>query len=313
MQEEAVNSSLTRKKILVTGANGQLGKELRQLYGSFPQFEFIFLSREDLPIHHFELVRNFFHAYHPHYCINCAAYTAVDRAETEKELAFQVNAEAVGVLAAVCKEQECRFLHVSTDYVFDGNANHPYQEGDPVNPQSVYGASKLEGENQALTLNPDSIIIRTSWVYSSFGKNFVKTMLKLMNEKNELNVVNDQQGSPTYAADLAAVIMHIVNSGKWQAGIYHFCNEGIISWYDFAVAIKDMSGSSCSVHPIPSHQYPTPARRPGWSVLNTRKIQQQYQVQMKHWKISLAECLQKLGAIASAWPIIFAWCDLFFT
>jgi dTDP-4-dehydrorhamnose reductase len=280
-------------KIVVTGANGQLGKELKQLSSAFPQFEFQFLSREDLPIHHFELVRNFFNAYHPAYLINCAAYTAVDRAESEKELAFQVNGEAVGVLAAVCKERNCRFIHVSTDYVFDGTATTPYKEDHPTNPQSVYGASKLEGEQQAFRFNPDSIVIRTSWVYSEFGKNFVKTILKLMSEREELNVVSDQVGSPTYAADLAAAILHIIGSRKWQAGIYHYSNEGVISWYDFAVAIKVMSGSSCKINPIPTSQYPTPAKRPEYSVLNTEKISQIFGVQSRDWKISLSTCLER--------------------
>lgn len=281
-------------KILVTGANGQLGKELKQLSSTFPQFEFQFLSREDLPIHHFELVRNFFNAYHPNYLINCAAYTAVDRAESEKELAFQVNGEAVGVLAAVCKEKSCRFIHISTDYVFDGTATVPYKEDHPVNPQSVYGASKLEGEQQAFRFNPDSIVIRTSWVYSEFGKNFVKTMLKLMQEREELNVVSDQVGSPTYAADLAAAILHIISSGKWKGGIYHYSNEGVISWYDFAVAIKELSGFTCVVNPIPTLQYPTPAKRPAYSVLDKSKIMATFDLPIPDWKKSLATCLERL-------------------
>ena len=185
---------MAQPKILVTGANGQLGKELKQLAPSYSQFDFIFLSREDLPIHHFEMVRSYFKIYKPSFLINCAAYTAVDRAEQEKDLAMQVNAEAVGVLAAVCKENDCRFMHISTDYVFDGNATAPYKEDSPTNPQSVYGSSKLEGEKQAMQLNPDSIIIRTSWVYSEFGKNFVRTMMRLMSEKTEINVVSDQVG-----------------------------------------------------------------------------------------------------------------------
>ena len=177
----------TANKILVTGANGQLGKELKVLASSYPQFEFIFLSKKDLPIHHYEMVREYYKIYKPSFLINCAAYTAVDRAGQEKDLAMQVNAESVGVLAAICKENNCRFIHISTDYVFDGTATTPYSEDSPVNPQSVYGVSKLEGEKQARQFNPDTLIIRTSWVYSEFGKNFVKTMIKLMNEKKEIN------------------------------------------------------------------------------------------------------------------------------
>jgi dTDP-4-dehydrorhamnose reductase len=281
-------------KILVTGANGQLGKELKQLSSSFPQFEFQFLTREDLPIHHFELVRNFFNAYHPAYLINCAAYTAVDRAESEKELAFQVNGEAVGVLAAVCKEKNCRFIHISTDYVFDGTATTPYKEDHPVNPQSVYGASKLEGEQQAFQFNPDSIVIRTAWVYSEFGKNFVKTMLKLMSEREELSVVSDQVGSPTYAADLAAAILHIISSGKWQAGIYNYSNEGVISWYDFAVAIKELAGSNCKVNAIPTSAYSTPAKRPAYSVLDKSKIMATFDLPIPGWRKSLVTCLKRI-------------------
>ena len=283
-----------KPKILVTGSNGQLGKELKQLECVYPQFDFIFLSREDLPIHHFELVRNYFKGYKPDYLINCAAYTAVDRAETEKDLAFQVNAEAVGVLAAICHENNTRLIHISTDYVFDGTSNVAYKEDAHVNPQSVYGVSKLTGEKEALYFNPDTIIIRTSWVYSAYGKNFVKTILRLMNEKDSLNIVNDQLGSPTYAADLADTIMQILNSEKWVPGIYHFSNEGIISWYDFAVAIKEMNGLQCTLNPITTYQYPTPARRPAYSVLDKTKIKETYGIRLKNWKVSLQICLDHL-------------------
>jgi dTDP-4-dehydrorhamnose reductase len=281
-------------KILVTGANGQLGKELKKLSPSYPRFEFIFLSKEDMPIHHFEMVRHYFKTYQPAYLINCAAYTAVDRAESEKERAFQVNGEAVGVLAAVCKENNCRFIHISTDYVFDGTATEPYSEDAVTNPQSVYGASKLEGEKQAMQFNPGSVIIRTSWVYSEYGKNFVKTMLKLMTEKEEINVVNDQVGSPTYAADLAEVILQIIFSGRWHPGIYHYSNEGVISWYEFAKTIKRLTGSNCKINPIATSQYPTAAKRPAWSVLDTSKIQQSFRIIPRGWKESLARCIDSL-------------------
>lgn len=281
-------------KIIVTGANGQLGKELKILSASFPRFDFIFVSKEDLPIHQPEIVKNYFKEHNPKYLINCAAYTAVDRAETEKELAFQVNAEAVGVLAAVCKEYHTSFIHISTDYVFDGTATVPYKEDSPTNPQSVYGASKLEGEKQAMQFNPDSIIIRTAWVYSEFGKNFVKTMLKLMSEREEINVVSDQVGSPTYAADIASVIMKIIAEGNWQPAIYHYTNEGVVSWYDFALAIRDGAGLTCKVNPIPTSQYHTPAKRPLWSVLDKTKIQQTFGIKPPEWNESLVNCLSRL-------------------
>jgi dTDP-4-dehydrorhamnose reductase len=285
---------MVKQKILVTGANGQLGKELKKIAPSFPPFDFIFLSKEDLPIHHFEMVRHYFNTYQPQYCINCAAYTAVDRAEQEKERVFQINGEAVGVLAAICKEHHTQLVHISTDYVFNGTATEPYKEDSPTNPQSVYGASKLEGEKQALQYNPDSIIIRTSWLYSEYGKNFVKTMAKLMKEKEEINVVNDQFGSPTYAADLAEAVMQIISLPEWQAGIYNFSNEGIINWYDFAVAIKELIGSNCKINPIPTSQYPAPAKRPAYSVLDKTKIQKTFGIQLKDWKESLATCLAKI-------------------
>ena len=283
--------------ILVTGANGQLGKELKQIAPAYSQYEFVFLSREDLPIHHFEMVRHYFKTYQPQYLINCAAYTSVDRAEQEKERAFQINGEAVGVLAAICKENNCRFIHISTDYVFDGTATTPYKEIFPPHPVNAYGASKLEGETQALQFNPESIIIRTSWVYSEFGKNFVRTMVKLMKEKEEINVVNDQIGSPTYAADLAEAIMEIINNQQSTIntqGIFHFSNEGVISWYDFALAIKELAGSNCRINPIPTSQYPTPAKRPAYSVLDTKKIQETFGIQLKDWRESLRICLSRL-------------------
>ncbi len=286
-------------KILVTGSNGQLGKELKKLSASFPQFDFIFLSKEDLPIHHFEMVRHYFNTYQPDYCINCAAYTAVDRAEQEKDRAFQINGEAAGVLAAVCKEHHTKFIHISTDYVFDGTASVPYREDSPTNPQSVYGASKLEGEKQVVQFNPGAIIIRTSWVYSEYGKNFVKTMLKLMKEKSEISVVDDQVGSPTYAADLADVILQIIIFNIQRStlniqGVYHFSNKGVIRWYDFAVAIKELTNSNCKINPIVTSQYPTPAKRPAYSVLNNAKIQQSFGINLIDWKISLAACLQRI-------------------
>jgi dTDP-4-dehydrorhamnose reductase len=278
-------------KILVTGANGQLGKELKDISNSFFRFDFIFLSRADLPIHHFELVRNYFNTLKPAYCINCAGYTAVDRAEEEKSMAFQVNGEAVGVLAAICKEHDTKLIHISTDYVFDGKATRPYTENFPPHPVNIYGASKLEGEKQALQQNPDLIIIRTSWLYSSHGKNFVKTMLRLMNEKNEIRVVNDQTGSPTYAADLAEVIVHIIDN--WVPGIYHFSNDGVINWYEFANEIKKITGSTCIIKPISTAEYPDAAKRPAYSVLDKSKIQKTFNIKLKNWKTSLQSCIKK--------------------
>ena len=278
--------------IVVTGANGQLGKELSELAPLYPQFNFVFLTKEDLPIHESEAVINFFKSNHPRYCINCAAYTAVDKAESEKELAFRVNAEAVGILAAACRENNIKFIHISTDYVFDGTATTPYKEDSPTNPQSIYGASKLGGEKLAMQFNPNSIIIRTSWLYSEFGKNFVKTMMKLMSEKDEINVVNDQFGSPTYAHDLAGCILQIMTSNP--GGIYHFSNNGIITWYNFAIAIKELSGSSCKINPITTEYFPTPAKRPAYSVLDKTKIQQTFGIKLKDWKESVDLCLQKI-------------------
>ena len=288
-----------KPKIVVTGGNGQLGKELQEISSSYPQFEFYFLTREDMPIDQFELVRNYFKTLKPAYCINCAAYTAVDKAESEKELAFLINGEAVGVLAAVCREHETKFVHISTDYVFNGEGTYPYTENFPTHPVNVYGASKLEGEKQAIQLNPDCIIIRTSWVYSSFGKNFVKAMMRLMNEKDEVKVINDQIGSPTYAADLAELILAIIGNRQLtisnsKPGIYNFSNEGIITWYEFAVAIKEIINCPCEVKPITTSEYPTPAKRPAYSVLDKTKIQETFGVQLKDWKESLAVCIEKI-------------------
>lgn len=288
-----------KPKILVIGANGQLGKDIQDISSSYPHFQFVFLSREDMPINQFELVRTFFNTLKPAYCFNCAAYTAVDKAESEKDLAFLINGEAVGVLAAICKEYDTKFIHISTDYVFNGDGTYPYTENFPTNPINTYGASKLEGEKQAVQLNPDCIIIRTSWVYSSHGKNFVKTMMRLMNEKDELKVVNDQVGSPTYAADLAEAMLKIIGNRQlaidnWKPGIYNFSNEGIISWYEFALAIKGITNNACDVKPISTSEYPTPAERPEYSVLDKTKIQETFGIQLKDWKESLAGCIKKI-------------------
>jgi dTDP-4-dehydrorhamnose reductase len=281
--------------ILVTGSNGQLGKELQQLADAYPQYKFVFASREDLKLHHFPLVENFFLTVKPQYCINCAAYTAVDKAENEQDLAMLVNGEAVGHLAAICKKYQTKLIHISTDYVFDGESEIPYKEEDATNPMNVYGKSKLLGEQLCIKENESSIIIRTSWVYSSFGHNFVKTMMRLMRERNEINVVNDQIGSPTYAADLAKAILEIIASGKWESGFYHYSNEGKISWFEFAVAIKEMMNSNCKINPIATSAYPTPAKRPHFSLLNKQKIADVFAIQVPYWKESLQKCMTEIS------------------
>lgn len=276
--------------ILVTGCKGQLGNELQQLASSYPSFDFIFNDKEELDITSAADVNAFFEANKMNYCINAAAYTAVDKAETDQDIALAVNETAVANLANACAAHGARFLHVSTDYVFDGNASEPYLEDGEVNPVNFYGETKLRGEKAALA-NASSIIVRTSWVYSKFGNNFVKTMLRLMGERESLNVVSDQVGSPTYAADLAKALLDMVvaidANPSLPGGIYHYSNEGVISWYDFAVAIAEISGSKCQVNPIPTSAYPTPAKRPAYSVLSKEKIKRDFVVEIPAWRDSL--------------------------
>ena len=283
--------------ILVTGSNGQLGSELQGLSATYPAYNFLFVSKDDLAIDDVDAVKKYFDVHKIQYCVNCAAYTAVDKAETEKDKAFLINADAVGNLAKFCKLHNAAFIHVSTDYVFDGTATEPIKETQPVNPIGVYGASKLKGEELAFVNNPDTIIIRTSWVYSSFGNNFVKTMLRLMKVKESINVVSDQRGCPTYAADLASAIMKIIDERSMfniQHSIFNYSNSGNITWYDFAMAIKELTGSKCIVNPIVTSQYPTPAKRPQYSVLDTSKIQQTFGINIPEWKNSLEKCLSIL-------------------
>lgn len=285
---------------MVTGAGGQLGKEFEVLALSYLHCHFLFASRTDLPIEDAAAVTEYFKQHKIDCCINCAAYTAVDKAETEVEQAFLTNADAAANLAAVCKMYNATFIHISTDYVFNGNGTQPYKETDAVGPVSVYGQSKLKGEQLVLQNNPAAVIIRTSWVYSQFGNNFVKTMLRLMKERENINVVNDQLGCPTYAADLAAAVMQIIEQpvvAGYRHSIFNYCNDGVISWYDFAVAIKEITGSACTVHPIPSSQYPTPAKRPHYSVLDTTKIKQEFQLVIPAWRESLMKCITKINAV----------------
>lgn len=284
-----------KKNILVTGANGQLGMEFRALAEQFAQFHFLFVSREQLAIEDLAAVKNYFANQTIDYCINCAAYTAVDKAESEKEASISINATAVGNLAAVCKEYQTHFFHFSTDYVFNGQASQPYKETDNTDPVNFYGLTKLQGEQAALANNENSIIIRTSWVYSRFGKNFVKTMLRLMSERESIGVVADQVGCPTYAADLAAAVMQIIDAGNFIPGIYHYCNEGVISWHEFAMAIKELSGSNCVVNAIETSAYPTPAARPHYSALDTQKIKEQYGLVIMGWRESLQACINGLN------------------
>lgn len=281
-------------KILVTGAGGQLGKSIKDIAAFYPGFEFVFLSKQDMPVEQKAKTEAVFDAVRPQFCINCAAYTAVDKAESDKESAFLINAEGVKILADACTAYQSKFLHISTDYVFNGQSSVPYKENADVHPLNIYGASKAKGEALSLATNVETIIIRTSWVYSEHGSNFVKTMMRLMKEKKELNIVNDQVGSPTYANDLAQAIMQIIISKLWLPGIYHYCNEGNISWYDFAMAIKEMTGASCILHPVPATAYPAPAKRPSFSLLDTSKIRETYGVNIPLWKESLRKCIDNM-------------------
>lgn len=283
------------KKILIIGGNGQLGNCLNKLISEYAlDYEFHFTDYDTLDITNQKQINEYFLEYEPHYCINVSAYTAVDLAEQEKEKAFAINAEGVRHLAEACTEKGIDLIHISTDYVFSGDTNIPYSEGDFTNPLSVYGASKLEGENLALENNPKTIIIRTSWLYSEFGKNFVKTMLNLFSTKDELNVVADQFGQPTNANDLAEAIMKIISTEEKEYGIFHFSNYSETTWFDFAKKIAELSKSKIKINPISTEQYPTPAKRPMRSTMCLDKIENSYNIEPKYWENSLEECMEIL-------------------
>lgn len=283
-----------KQTIIVTGKNGQLGSELADIAPNYPQFDFHFFDRDGLDVSNGEQLAALFQQLKPGYFINCAAYTAVDKAETEKEKALAINATGVGAIASLCSTNGTKLIHVSTDYVFNGNGTSPYKEDEPTDPVNYYGFTKLQGEELALANNADTIVIRTSWVYSTYGNNFVKTMIRLMKERPEIKVVNDQVGSPTYAADLAEAIMQIITANNFTPGIYHFSNGGIISWCDFAIAIRDIKQLTSIVHPIPSSSYPTPAKRPSYSAMSKGKITSTFPIVLKEWKKSLEVCLGKM-------------------
>ena len=283
------------KKILIIGGNGQLGNCLNKLISEYAlDYEFHFTDYDTLDITNQKQINEYFSEYEPHYCINVSAYTAVDLTEQEKEKAFAINAEGVRHLAEACTEKGIDLIHISTDYVFDGNTNIPYSEDDFTNPLSVYGASKLEGENLALENNPKTIIIRTSWLYSEFGKNFVKTMLNLFGSKDELNIVADQFGQPTNATDLAEVIMKIISTEEKEYGVFHFSNYPETTWFDFAKKIAELSKSKIKINPISTEQYPTPAKRPMRSTMCLDKIENSYNIEPKYWENSLEECMEIL-------------------
>lgn len=282
------------KKILITGANGQLGSEIKQIAPKYPEFEFIFTDIKDFPLDNEEEIIRKYAVIQPDIVLNCAAYTAVDKAEQDEAVADAVNHKAPAVLADLTSKSGAKLIHISTDYVFDGKSPIAYNEDAIPNPKSVYGKTKLEGEKACLQNNPESIIIRTAWVYSEFGNNFVKTMLRLMDERESISVVNDQIGAPTYAADLAQVLLHILASGKWIPGIYHYSNKGEISWFDFANDIKEIAGKSCHIKGIPTSEYPTAAKRPAFSLLDTTKIKETYGVNISPYKESLKRMLSSL-------------------
>lgn len=287
------------KKILVTGANGQLGSELKDILGANNE-QVLYTDVAQLDITKLDLVRAFIKEHKVTDIINCAAYTAVDKAETDQDIAYMVNCIAPKNLATVAAEENCRLIHVSTDYVFSGEACTPYVESDPTSPLGVYGRTKLAGEEAVTDSGCDSVIIRTSWLYSAYGNNFVKTMMRLGKERDQLNVVFDQVGTPTYAGDLAAAIVKLIQSEELVdvSGLYHFSNEGVCSWYDFAQEIMDQENIACNVQPILSSQYPTPVRRPSFSVLDKAKIKKDFNITIPYWKHSLIMCLRKLNSMA---------------
>ncbi|WP_372948498.1 dTDP-4-dehydrorhamnose reductase [Mariniphaga sp.] len=286
-------------KVLVTGAYGQLGNELKELSVNYPDWQFLFTDVDSLDITNEHEVDVFFLENKPDFVVNCAAYTAVDKAESDAETARKVNALAPEILAGTAKNQNAGFIHISTDYVFDGNSFLPYTENDPVKPLGVYGKTKQEGEARSLNVNPNTIVVRTSWLYSSFGNNFVKTMLKLGQEREMLKVVFDQIGTPTFAGDLAKAILHIIKycveqPDKCNSGIYHYSNEGVASWYDFAKAIFELALMDCKILPVLSEEFPTAAKRPNYSVLNKSKIKVTFNLEIPYWKDSLKICINKL-------------------
>lgn len=282
-------------KILVTGANGQLGNELKLLLEASLPGQTIYTDRDELDLTDAKAVEAFLIDNDITHVVNCAAYTAVDRAEEEKSECAAINTDAVKNLAMAADANGAKIIHISTDYVFDGTNHRPYRESDKVNPISQYGTTKRKGETALLALAPESIIIRTAWLYSSFGNNFVKTMLRLADKNPEVRVISDQIGTPTYARDLAKAIVTILRSQQWVAGIYHFTNEGAASWYDFAHAIFRIAGKKVKLTPIPTEDYPTPATRPAYSILDRSRIKATYGVEIPHWEDSLRDCMAILA------------------
>lgn len=285
------------KTILVTGANGQLGNSIRLLANQHPQYNFLFTDVDTLDITDPAAVKAMVKDNQVNYILNCAAYTAVDKAEDNEDLCHRLNCYAVHVLGEAAREANAKIIHVSTDYVFSGTNCRPYKETDDTRPVSAYGRTKLAGEEALMKICPDAVIIRTAWLYSEFGNNFVKTVLRLGKERDQLGFVFDQAGTPTYAGDLAEAILTVVTAdekGNFVPGIYHYSNEGICSWYDFTVKILQIAGIECNVRPIETKDYPTRAVRPPYSVLNKGKIKETYGITIPHWEESLRICLKKL-------------------
>ena len=280
--------------ILITGSKGQLGNEMQQVAVRYPQFNYIYTDVDELDICDKAALDAFVKANSVNFIVNCAAYTAVDKAEDDVELCYKINSDAVRNIGEVAASNGIKVVHVSTDYVFDGTNHIPYTEIQEVSPATVYGKSKLAGEQALLESCKDSVIIRTAWLYSSFGNNFVKTMMKLGSERDSLNVVFDQVGSPTYAADLAEAIMKVISAENFVAGIYHFSDEGVCSWYDFTKTIHKIAGISCNVQPIESKDFPARTPRPHYSVLNKAKIKSTYGITIPHWEESLEKCIKIL-------------------
>jgi len=283
-------------KILITGSNGQLGSEFKELAEGYPHFEFLYTDVDELNITDEASVNHYFALYNPDVAINCAAYTAVDKAETDEESAYLVNDVATGNLARASAESGAFMVHISTDYVYDGRNFCPYTETDAINPLSVYGKSKAAGETEVQRADGKAVIIRTSWLYSAFGNNFIKTMMKYGKERDTLNVVFDQVGTPTYAHDLAKAILDILPVAMTadDIEIFHYSNEGVASWYDFAKAIHLFANISCKVNPIPTRDYPLPAERPFYSVLDKSKIKKKFNIDIPYWRNSVKHCIDRL-------------------